>query len=225
MKKLFPVIHIKDVEQVFAQLEICVRNKVDGVFLIHHRKRYGAVAQMAYVAQQKFPDLWVGVNALDLTPVRAFSMKWPSNVKAIWSDLCGVYEEQGDFNVTEANEIQFARRNSNPKLEFFASFAFKYQAPVKDLIGGARTVRSYCSTVVTSGDGTGIAADVEKVATIHHGLKCWARLGLASGVTPDNVDNYLRYVDDYLVATGIGKDFHTIDEEKLRALQEKLKTA
>lgn len=44
------------------------------------------------------------------------------------------------------------------------------------------------------------------------------RLAVASGVTPENVQDYLPYVDDFLVATGISKNFHTLDPEKAREL-------
>ena len=46
------------------------------------------------------------------------------------------------------------------------------------------------------------------------------RLAIASGVTPDNIGDYLPYVDHFLVASGISQDFHTLDPAKVRALAE-----
>ena len=56
--------------------------------------------------------------------------------------------------------------------------------------------------VTSSGRGTGIAADIEKVRILREAIPD-TPLGLASGVTPENVGAYLPYVEAYLVATGI----------------------
>jgi len=43
-------------------------------------------------------------------------------------------------------------------------------------------------------------------------------LALASGVTCENVDKFLPYVNCILVATGVCKDFYNFDVVKLRNL-------
>ena len=48
-------------------------------------------------------------------------------------------------------------------------------------------------------------------------------LAIASGVTPDNVNDYLPYINAFLVSTGISKDFHNLDLEKTKELMEKIK--
>ncbi|MCD8309993.1 MAG: hypothetical protein LUB83_02070 [Prevotellaceae bacterium] len=45
-----------------------------------------------------------------------------------------------------------------------------------------------------------------------------ASLAIASGITPQNVTDYLPYVDYYLVATGISDSFTEINPDKLRQL-------
>ena len=45
---------------------------------------------------------------------------------------------------------------------------------------------------------------------------------LASGVTPDNVGDYLPYVDAYLVATGIEEEFGVLDPARTKALADKV---
>lgn len=47
-------------------------------------------------------------------------------------------------------------------------------------------------------------------------------IALASGVTPENVDAYLPFVDAYLVATGISLDFEHLDASRTRALVERV---
>lgn len=43
-------------------------------------------------------------------------------------------------------------------------------------------------------------------------------MGLASGITAENVSSFLPYVDCFLVATGISRDFHNLDESKVKQL-------
>lgn len=49
-----------------------------------------------------------------------------------------------------------------------------------------------------------------------------AAIALASGVTSENVQDYLPYVDAYLVGTGIEKEVGVLDPAKLRALQARI---
>jgi len=71
--------------------------------------------------------------------------------------------------------------------------------------------------VCTNGPGTGYAADVDKVRALRGGLGDHA-LALASGVTAENVRNYLPFVQAFLVGTGIEARLGVIDPGKLGAL-------
>ena len=77
---------------------------------------------------------------------------------------------------------------------------------------------------------TSIAAETETVACRDRGevldvVNQWlddqvldSPLAIASGITPENVLEYVAYVDYFLVATGISRDFHHLDPEKMAAL-------
>ena len=43
-------------------------------------------------------------------------------------------------------------------------------------------------------------------------------LAIASGITPDNVADYLPFSDCYLVATGIGRSFEEFDPQLVKRL-------
>lgn len=43
-------------------------------------------------------------------------------------------------------------------------------------------------------------------------------LAIASGITPENVGEYLPWCDCFLVATGISCSFEELDPERVRAL-------
>ena len=218
MKRLFPVIHIKDELQTLRNVEKCDDVGTAGVFLIHHRANYKKLLAIAEKVHSAYPNLWVGLNALDLTAAQSFQLL-PIWVKGIWSDDLGITEVDGGvFNVLPAAAAQPFRR-LHPA-EYFGGFAFKYQHPVCNLEVGAQKASKYCNTVTTSGDGTGFAADITKIKRIKNGMRWTARLGIASGITPENVSEYLPFVDDFLVATGISDDEHNLNREKLSTLNQ-----
>ena len=81
--------------------------------------------------------------------------------------------------------------------------AFKKQREVKSdhYKLSAQIATHFMDVVCTSGVKTGSAADIEKIRTFRSG--CGDKvLALASGVTPENVTDYIPYVDCILVATG-----------------------
>ena len=73
--------------------------------------------------------------------------------------------------------------------------------------------------VTTSGRATGAAAHVKKISDMREGCGD-AAMALASGVTPENVSQYVSLIDAILVATGVSPpgDFYNFDPAKLGAL-------
>ena len=73
--------------------------------------------------------------------------------------------------------------------------------------------------VVTSGIATGHAADIDKIKIFRESCGETA-LGVASGITSVNAEEYIDIVDLFMVATGINfdNDFYNIDSSKLKNL-------
>ncbi len=76
--------------------------------------------------------------------------------------------------------------------------------------------------MTTSGPGTGEAADIDKIRTMKSALGDHP-LAIASGITPENVHEYLPYTDCFLVATGVSDSHTELNRAKVRALARKLK--
>jgi predicted TIM-barrel enzyme len=73
--------------------------------------------------------------------------------------------------------------------------------------------------VTTSGRGTGIAANPERLREMARVIGGHA-LGLASGVTPENAHRYTPFVNAFLVASGIEKRFGELEYGRTAALAE-----
>jgi predicted TIM-barrel enzyme len=71
--------------------------------------------------------------------------------------------------------------------------------------------------VVTSGDGTSYAPDIEKIKTIKSFIGD-KPLAIASGITPENKSMYEEYVDYFMVASSITDNYENIIETRLKDL-------
>ena len=123
-------------------------------------------------------------------------------MKGIWSDNAQVNEHLEQQVAPE--DFRRVRLEAQWPGLYFGGVAFKYQRPVadEDLPIAADKARPFMDVITTSGDGTGISAPVNKVRAMR--LGCGSHpMGLASGVDPENVQDFLPYVDAFLVATGI----------------------
>src|SRR5262245_19066696 len=86
----------------------------------------------------------------------------------------------------------------------------------------AESLPGYMDVVTTSGPGTGHAADTNKIWRMKLALGD-TPLAIASGITPENVGNYLPHADSFLVATGISHSFTELDPSRVRALIERVR--
>lgn len=82
--------------------------------------------------------------------------------------------------------------------------AFKKQRVVSPEHYGlsASIATSFMDVVCTSGVKTGSAPDLEKIKSIRQGCGRDRVLAIASGITPENVIDFLPYANCLLVATG-----------------------
>lgn len=220
MKRVFPVIHAQDEEQVLRNTEIARDTGCDGVFVINHGFPAHELMPLANAAKKVIH--WVGVNMLGVSAKDAM-LAVPDDIDGLWTDNANIDERQGVRQPygSEVRATQIKRWSG----EYFGGVAFKYQREVESYHRAAMCAAGYMEVVTTSGRGTGYAADLDKIQEMHRALQGLdiVRLGVASGITPDNVEEYIPYVDDFLVATGISTDFHNLDLSKTRELVKKVK--
>ncbi len=163
------------------------------------------MSTLALVEEAKayYPDLQVGVNILG----------WPAGVimgrvsPEIW-----VWSDDGDLEgVDEAKKDGW-------KGLYFAGAAFKGQPQVSLKNIPKHVARLNGHVVTTSGPRTGVPADVEKIRVFREALGPKGLLAVASGITPENVGDFVEDVDIFLVATGIESSFGCLDPDRTKAL-------
>ena len=207
--KFYAVIHVCDPFGYHPTISAgrAVRAGADGVFVINHGVRPSALIDVANRIHAEHPDLWMGFNFLGLRPEDAFHAL-PDYAKGLWTDNAG-----------EGPSVQRARLRSEWKGEYFGGTAFKGQRQPSDLREAVLTAATFMEVVTTSGPGTGRAPELEKIRIMGETAKqCGRGLAIASGVTPENVSQYMPYATHILVATGVSQSFQELDFYKMKQL-------
>ncbi len=213
-KVVLPVIHVKTEPQAIENVAIAYEAGADGIFLINHDYHCGHLLKVFQTVRDKFPDRWIGLNCLDIFPHEAFDVVG-NDVNGVWVDNAfffgGIIETQDYTNYVISRRI-FSRWLGL----YFGGVAFK-QREVEDLERAVEIAKHYVDVITTSGPGIGLAADIEEIKRIRRAAGDFP-LAVASGITPENVVDYLPYVDAFLVATGISRDFYNLEPVKVEAL-------
>lgn len=220
-----PVIHVLDVEQTARNIDIAIAGGVPGVFLINHDFSVDEFLPIVRQTRKRYPTLWIGLNFLAVPGDRAFPVlaeleRNDCRIDAYWADDACIDEHATLDSQVAANRIREIREDSGWNGFYMGGTCFKKQREVSTANYGvsAELATHFMDAVCTSGQATGIEADIDKIATFrtHIGEHV---LALASGITPDNARAY-HQVDCFMVATGINvdADFYNIDPLKLARL-------
>lgn len=232
--ELYPVVHLRSVDQAVDQTGVVLEAGADGVFLIDmaaggSTKR---TVDSFNAVDEAFPDSYVGVNILMFSAAGMYAATQNWNIdrdirrlpNGIWVDDVTVHGDELTIP---------AMRDTHPELsavEYFGGIAFKYtRLHTEDPERAAAQAREFGSltdVVTTSGPGTGMPSNIPKLAAMKEAIG-EQPLAVASGVDPDNVVAHAAVVDKILVATGIEtyRESGEFDPSKLDALISNMQTA
>jgi len=211
---LFAVIHAREASEALSNAELAVKCGMNGVFFISHGELTSEqVIQLAKDFQTE-QHVQKGVNLLGKKVVDVVN-DVACHVDMLWSDYTPEFEER--------EQVEDLRKKHLCSFDFYGGVAFKYTRQPKDLLKAAQDVKGFVDVLTTSGPATGVPPEIEKLAVLAEGFG--DKIAVASGVTPENVVPMLPYVGYFLVATGISKDFHNLDEDKCKALVNAVRSA
>jgi predicted TIM-barrel enzyme len=207
------VIHVVGQEQAVRNAQVARDGGADGAFLISH----GGVSDdqlldIHQVVAAEMRGWWVGVNCLSFSVEETFR-KMGDRVAGVWIDDALIDERRDEQPA--AMRIAEVQKENGWRGLYFGGVAFKYQRAVSDLARAAKLAARWLDVVTTSGPGTGQAADPEKIRVMKQALGDHP-LAIASGVTPENVTDYLANADCFLAATGVSYTFEELDPDRVR---------
>ena len=213
---LHPVIHVQDEQQAVEQTDLAKIAGADGVWLINHGISGTELWSIFLEVRNYFPDFWIGLNFLDASPLEGMGIV-TSSVNGLWTDNASV--EENEESTPYAEKVWSLKRTREWKGLYFGGVAFKGQRKVVNPAAAAKRAMSLMDVVTTSGLATGAPPPVTKIKQMREALG-ETPLAVASGIDVYNVERYLPYVDVFMVATGISKNFHQLNIDKVRELAE-----
>ena len=241
---VLPVIHVVNPSQGKTAMDTIDRNislimkyKFNGCFVINHGFQPPSLVPIIIKIKEKYPNLWLGANFLGCIGDEFDFMKKHNLLNVLdglWIDDGGIYYLKSSDSIKAVGAEK--RLTKYKKYEwnglYFGGVDFKYQQQinksndnVEQYIKKCKNISSFVSDngymdcICTTGKGTGKAADLDKMKAFKDGCSNKSKLSIASGVTPENVINYLPFVDAILVATGISQDFYNFSDLKMKQMR------
>jgi predicted TIM-barrel enzyme len=196
------VLHLSSRENALGSVRTAVESDADGVFLIDHGMSAYELLALIPEVNRLFPQLWLGVNIMPFNIEQVFAHVVNTPVSGIWRD--NAYIDERTDAQPRAAHVQMIRARYDWDGLYFGGVAFKYQRPVADAHLGqaAQKASKWMDVITTSGPATGTAADITKVQLMREEVVTHP-IALASGVSCENVELYLPYVDAFLVESDI----------------------
>ncbi len=207
------VVHVQDAPQALENALIAHHEGADGIFLINHAISHTDLIASYCTVRERCPDLWIGINCLDLGRDAIHIV--PLDVQGLWADDGEIDETAASLE--EAEAFRAARLDRRWHGLYFGGVAFKYRTQPADAGKAAVQSARFVDVITTSGPKTGAPPSVEKVSRMKQALGRHP-LAIASGITPENVREYMPFADCVLVATGISRSERWLDPGRVHAL-------
>jgi predicted TIM-barrel enzyme len=211
---LLAVIHAESADQVIRNTDVALAGGADGVFLINHAISDAALVYCYHAARSRFESAWIGLSFMRLGATESVRLA-PATASGLWVSDAGI-EEQGP-QPEDVHSLSRLRAESGRDGLYFGGVAFKHQRPVKDPAAAARAAVPFVDVITTSGSATGSAPSTEKVASMR-GAIGGHPLAIASGVSPENVQEYLHLVDCILASSSISDSEAELSPKRLARL-------
>lgn len=206
---------VKQGSSYLNNIDTCLDCGIKKVFIINHAVSLSELTSCFYTAKQYAPNLWIGINMLGVGAHYAVTAQFgrPSRLNQMEHVLDGLWCDQ-----TITPQVALIRKF---KGMLFGGVAFKYQPQPVDLKVACEEAKTLTNVATTSGVGTGKSAHPHKIKLMRSYLGDHP-LAIASGISSDNINDYLGIANYLLVASSITDDNEMIVKSKLQDLISKL---
>ena len=221
-KPIIGMLHLKGFNEASVianakrETEIMISNGVNAVLVENYFGSATDVESFLAVLQSEYRDVVYGVNILGDYPA-AFRLANRYGASFIQVDsICGhlhPFAEEHYFNV-----IDELRNESNVLL--LGGVRFKYQPVCSGRSVGEdlKTGSGHCDVIVVTGEGTGIATDLEKIKEFRSELGAFPLI-VGAGMTAQTVKEQLKYSDGGIVGSYFkenGNAQNDMDEQRVK---------
>lgn len=217
-------LHSKNLQHALEGAQISYDNGADGVALVTHCINPYEGADIIHAIKQKYPHHQAVLNVLQMDPLKVFQMLENLNVQidGVWTDNARIHGVDKNANDSDyPNYVREQQAKMGRDGIYFGPVNFKHQAQhsPEELGPVMHKVKPFLDVITTSGPSTGEKANANDVAL----LKMAAGehpVGLASGLTPENIHDFIEHHNISIVASGISSDYYNLDPKKVLQLAE-----
>lgn len=219
-------------------VEASVAGGADAIVLINEWCSLAELEGVLSGVRQKYPRAPLGVNYLgdDSEPYgyrESFRLARDYGLSVVWTDFAGVdlIQEKPPVNLHAIEDARTRAHTEGANFFYCSGVHMKYSTlldPTKTIERSARQATGWVDGVIVTGAATGVAADPEHVRRARRAIGDHP-LGVASGVSAENVSAIRGELDFFLVAsslqvTGDG-GLKRISREKVARLRQALDEA
>lgn len=211
------------ISEAMRNIEACQQGGADAVILINEWCTYSELEQTIREVRKEFPKLKMGVNFLgdDEEPYGyrgSFQLAQEFDLDIVWTDFAGV-DEINEKPLVNLHDIERARCS---RAFYCSGVHMKYSTlknPNKSVVQSAIQAVGWVDGVILTGEKTGVAVNTDRVKSVFAELHRYP-LGVASGVSSENVQFILPYMDFFIVSSSLQGENHRIVAEKVRELKQ-----
>jgi BtpA family len=206
--------------ECLQDLENSFNNGADAIVFEGHdyKKMDGLFTEI----RKKYPTQVIGVDFLGpdenlYTYKETFDLAKKHKLQIAWTDFSGV-DQIKEANDANLHDIQ---ANTDPNIFYVSGVHMKYSNLMdanKTIEKSALQAMGFVDGIILTGPKTGVAADPEKAIRVKKVVHDYP-VGLASGVSAENIKPFLPYIDFVLVNTSIADKNHRIIPDKVKALR------
>jgi predicted TIM-barrel enzyme len=219
-RAVLPVIHPQDEEQALRNIQVAIDAGAAGVFLVNNDILPEEAIKIFRAARAAFPEYWLGINLLGLEPHQALGLAFAHAIalgaNGLQTDNARIADHDGPSPT--ASSLWTLKKEGAAGLVYFGGVAFKGQDTPLGLERAASNAAGLMDVVTTSGSSTGAPPAMGKVRTMREAIGPDAKLAVASGVSINNIEGLLTYVDYFLVGSSISPTWVDLDPGKTAEL-------
>lgn len=213
------------IEQAFADVEASIAGGADAVVLINEWCSLAELEGTVHAVRERYPKLKLGVNYLG-DPAEpygyreSFRLARTYELQIVWTDFSGV----DLINERAPVDLHLIQKERPPSVFYGSGVHMKYstlQDSKKTIEESALQAMGWVDGVIVTGPKTGVACNPETALRARTVIGNYP-LGVASGVSPENVHTLRDVLDFFLVASSLQDDGKRIVENKVRRLRQAL---
>ena len=199
---LLPVLSCHNAAQFMKNIEVLFSHSaVDGVWIESANCTSDVLQEVITEFRKVYPGRWIGINLIGETFVAVMEFLKDSTPDGIWMDRS--YLTDADYQTLPNLILDFFQRSGWQGL-YFGGVLFKYvNTHFADEEKLCQNAREYMDVLTTSGAGTGIAIDNNKLVKIKLSVGTKQVVAVASGITAENIATIKNHCDIYMLRTAI----------------------